>query len=179
MAQLADSGWGAAARLEVGWRMTAMAGAGDAAEAALRECDSNIAWYEAHGRPNRRWFQLSQIVTVVAGVVAPFFAAGVGVEVPPLIRAVPSALAALSYGLNSVLHWGENWRRFATTAQALKSARLSFTTAYASAPGERRAAILKEFVDEINRLVGAETDQWGAQLDASAPSRTVARRRGQ
>jgi hypothetical protein len=85
-----------------------------------------VFWLEARARQNQRRYNSLRLITIVAGVVVP---ALVGLNVRK--ESVTTALAwitfalsltvALAAALDGFFHYGDRWRSYRRTAEALKS----------------------------------------------------------
>jgi len=75
-------------------------------------------------------------------------------------------LAAIAVGLVGVFQWQQNWVRFASTSEALKSELIRFETRTSPAyrPEVTDDVAIDNFVQAVEALVLSETSGWHTQL---------------
>ncbi len=139
---------------------------------AIDRCAQQIEWYEAHGSRESFFYRFFQTCAIVFGGLTPILI--LWSDVPKPLQALPAALAAIAAGLVGVFQWQQNWVRFASTAEALKSELIRFETRTSPAyrPEVTDDVAIDNFVQAVEALVLSETSGWHTQL-LKQPANTI------
>ena|ERR1051326_1083651 len=98
-----------------------------------------------------------QVAIIVLGALTPILLWGP--DLPRVLQALPSALAAVAAGVSGTFHWRENWASFSSIREALKSERIKYLTRttddYSATQDDYWA--LDHFVERIEALTMSES----------------------
>ena len=141
-------------------------------EIAIKRCKDSIAWYEKHKRRSRITYQVLQSVAVIFGALTPLLL--LSTDLPKPVQALPAVLASIAIGLIGAFHFQENWTRFASTLEQLKSELVKFETRttddYLAKLDESEA--LENFVTRMESLKMREVNGWRVQILEGKTKRT-------
>jgi len=83
-------------------------------------------YYSRQSARNKRWYQRLLLFSTVGALVVPVLLNIA--NVPTLAPTILSVLVAVALALESVYHYGDNWRSFRQALEALKEERVLFET---------------------------------------------------
>src|SRR6266849_7279602 len=81
-------------------------------------------YYSKKSARNKRWHQFLLVFSTVSALTVPVLLNLT--EVPKLVPTILSVLVSVALALDNVFHFGENWRIFRQTLEALKQERVYF-----------------------------------------------------
>jgi len=81
-------------------------------------------YYSKKSARNKRWHQFLLVFSTVSALTVPVLLNLT--EVPKLVPTILSVLVSVALALDNVFHFGENWRSFRQTLEALKRERIYF-----------------------------------------------------
>jgi hypothetical protein len=138
-----------------------------------------IDWMEGRAVVNRNYYYSLRGFTIVGGVIVPALvrlAAGKDANSSiSLIALTLSLLVALSAAVEGFFKFGDRWRHYRRTAEALKSEGWQFIELsgnYRSSPNLQSA--YKSFVQRTERLLQQDVDSYIAQVASPGQSETDA-----
>jgi hypothetical protein len=135
-----------------------------------------IDWMEGRAVANRNYYYSLRGFTIVGGVIVPALvrlaAASKHANSPiSLTTFILSLLVALSAAMEGFFKFGDRWRHYRRTAEALKSEGWQFIELsgnYRSSPNLQSA--YKSFVQRTERLLQQDVDSYIAQVAAPSPA---------
>lgn len=129
-------------------------------QTALNRCRSLIEWYESNARNARLLYRGFQSAALILSALTPVLI--LWTQLPTALQALPAAIAAIATGLSNMFAWRENWLRFQTAAEFLKSERTRFETRTTAEYRHDLSAqqALENFVNRIEGITLGETGQW-------------------
>jgi hypothetical protein len=113
-------------------------------------------YYSKQSARNKSWYQSLQLFIVLGAIAVPII---LNIpEVPKLIATILSGLIAGAAALENVYRFGENWRTFRQTLEALKRERVLFETGAGAYRKSENSFYL--FVERVESLIGEETERY-------------------
>ena len=83
-------------------------------------------YYSRQSARNKRWHQYLLAFSTIGALIVPVL---LNIDqVPKLVPTILSVLVSVALALDNVFHFGENWRSFRQTLEALKQERIYFET---------------------------------------------------
>ena len=123
-------------------------------EAYLQErWQSQKDYYSKQSAQNKRLHQRIQLFITIGSIAVPILLSIA--EVPKLIPTILSGLIAAAAALESVYHYGDNWRNYRQTLEALKREKALFSARAGSYKDLPNAFSL--FVERVESLLSEET----------------------
>lgn len=109
-------------------------------------------YYSRQAARNKRWHLALMVFTSLTSISVPIL---LNVpNVPKLIPTVLSGLVAMAAALENVYHFGDNWRNFRRTLEALKRERMLFEMGVGPYKNPERA--FDRFVRTVENLIAEE-----------------------
>jgi hypothetical protein len=141
---------------------------GDRAEAsrekaALERCNHMIKWYEASRVRAGRAYRLFETAIILFSALTPVLI--LSGAVPPLVQAVPPAIAGLCATLIATYRWREDWIRYTVAAETLRSELVKYSTRTTADYSVHltQAAALDAFVYKMESVAASEIAEWRSQ----------------
>jgi hypothetical protein len=110
-------------------------------------------YYSKQSAQNKRMHQRIQLFITIGSIAVPILLSIA--EVPKLIPTILSGLIAAAAALESVYHYGDNWRNYRQTLEALKREKALFSARAGSYKDLPNAFGL--FVERVESLLSEET----------------------
>lgn len=144
---------------------------GSSSEIAVKRCLDLIEWYETHKKCQRFFDNLLQVSVIMAAGFTAFAAA---VETwPKWAIVLPAVMTTVATGLSTNFRFRNKYVSFAYAAEKLKWVLLRYQIRSDNNPTD--PATLKEFVDGMEAITGAELAEWReASLAADVAARLIA-----
>ena len=116
-------------------------------------------YYSRQSARNKRWYQNLLLFSTVGALVVPVLLniSGVPKWVPTLL----SVLVSVALALESVYHYGDNWRSFRQALEALKEERVLFEAGVDPYANPQTAfPLFVERCEDIMRIEGKSYFEW-------------------
>lgn len=113
-------------------------------------------YYSRKSARNKQLYQGFQIFVALSAVAVPVLLAIP--EMPKIIPAIMSGLVAAATAIENVYHFGDNWRTFRQTLEALKRERALYD-AEAGPYGNSKTAF-RRFVERSENIIAEETGRY-------------------
>src|SRR5437016_4640651 len=81
-------------------------------------------YYSKQSARNKRWHQYLLVFSTIAALIVPVLLNIT--EISKVVPTILSVLVSIALALDNVFHFGENWRSFRQTLEALKLERIYF-----------------------------------------------------
>lgn len=109
-------------------------------------------YYSRQSARNKRWHQYLLAFSTIGALMVPVL---LNIDqVPKLVPTVLSVLVSVALALDNVFHFGENWRSFRQTLEALKQERVYFEVGIGSYADTQTAFPL--FVQTCEEIIQTE-----------------------
>ncbi len=129
--------------------------------------DDQIGWYDRKSAINQHMYKRLRAVEILAAALIPFLTGYVdlwGGKLKAVVGLLGVAIAVIS-GLQFLYKYQENWVKYRSTAEALRSEKLLFLT---QSPPYNTPDAFHLFVAKAESIFANETGNW-AQYIAAAP----------
>ena len=122
-------------------------------------------YYSKKSARNKRWHQFLLVFSTVSALTVPVLLNLT--EVPKLVPTILSVLVSVALALDNVFHFGENWRIFRQTLEALKQERVYFEAGVEPYTDAQTAFPL--FVQTCEEIMQAEGKSYFERHKAKKP----------
>jgi ABC-type multidrug transport system fused ATPase/permease subunit len=113
-------------------------------------------YYSRQSARNKRWHQGLLAFTAVGAIVVPIL---LNIpEIPKWAPTILSGLVAIATAVENVFHFGDNWRNFRQTLEALKRERALFDAGVGLYRNPETA--FERFVQTVEDLIATETTRY-------------------
>src|SRR5258707_3298949 len=109
-------------------------------------------YYSKQSARNKRWHQTLLLFSTIGALVVPVLLNIA--EIPKWVPTILSVLVSVALALDNVYHYGDNWRSFRQTLEALKQERIFFRTGIDPYADTRTAFQL--FVEKCEEIMRGE-----------------------
>ena len=110
-------------------------------------------YYSKHSLRNKRWHQSLLLFSTLGALVVPVVLNIT--EIPKWVPTLLSVLVSVALALDNVYHFGDNWRSFRQTLEAIKQERVFFETGIGSyAEAENALPLFVQKCEEIMQEEG-------------------------
>jgi len=109
-------------------------------------------YYSKQSARNKRWHQTLLLFSTIGALVVPVLLNIA--EIPKWVPTILSVLVSVALALDNVYHYGDNWRSFRQTLEALKQERIFFETGIDPYADTRTAFPL--FVEKCEEIMRGE-----------------------
>ena len=109
-------------------------------------------YYSKQSARNKRWHQTLLLFSTIGALVVPVLLNVA--ETPKWVPTILSVLVSVALALDNVYHYGDNWRSFRQTLEALKQERVFFETGIGSYVESQTAFPL--FVEKCEEIMRGE-----------------------
>lgn len=121
-------------------------------------------YYSKQSAQNKRWHQRVQLFVTIGAIAVPILLSIP--EVPKVFPTILSGLIAAAAALESVYHYGDNWRNYRQTLEALKREKALFTASAGSYVDPAKA--FPRFVERVESLLSEETMRYFPEESSKA-----------
>jgi Protein of unknown function (DUF4231) len=132
-----------------------------------------MLWFESNARYNQRRYYLLRLVTIVGGVIVPALVS-LNVRKDQVAQTLAwvtfglSLVVAISAALEAFFRYGERWRTFRRTAEALKAQGWQFFELSGPYQGADHASAFPTFAAQVEAVVQQDVEAFIAQAQAQA-----------
>jgi Protein of unknown function (DUF4231) len=124
-------------------------------------------YYSKRAISNKRWHQNLLLFSTISALVVPVLLNIV--EIPKWVPTLLSVLVSVALTLDNVYHFGDNWRSFRQTLEALKRERILFETK--SGSYEESETAFRLFVQRCEEIMQAEGKNYFERQKARKPDK--------
>ena len=131
-----------------------------------------LLWFESKSTQNQRRYYVLRLVTIVGGVIVPALISlnlrkAHVAEVLAWVTFGLSLVVAISAALENFFRYGERWRTFRRTAEALKGQGWLFFELTGPYQAQDHASAFPTFASQVETLVRQDVDAFIAQVQAA------------
>jgi len=117
---------------------------------------SQREWYSKKSTWNKRWHQGLQLFIALGAIAVPVILNIA--EVPKVVPTILSGLVAAAAAVENVYHFGDNWRNFRQTLEALKREKALFDAG--GGPYKNHDTAFARFIERVEGLIAEETTRY-------------------